>query len=172
MYWLREIFQKMWPARVARMWVRRFRGSSFATLWAICSKNITSAAFLLQTVWRPTSPSCLDPALPTQTTLQRTALNGSSSKLISTTCPRLTRKLPRTRNPSLEESSTRHGCRSRLRTKLARRLPGLRFKYRRSGTGIRSSSPKDFRARQPDKLTPEVCAARHKEVIRKEIHFA
>jgi hypothetical protein len=49
-----------------------------------------------QTVSKPTSPSCLEPALPTQTTRQRTEWNGSGSKTISTNCPRRRWKLPRT----------------------------------------------------------------------------
>ena len=84
----------------------------------------------------PTSPSCFDPVLPSQTTLHRTGLSGSSSKTISTIWPRLNRKLPRTRNPFFEKSITRHGCRLRSRTKLARCLHGLRLKKRCSGTGI------------------------------------
>lgn len=41
------------------------------------------------TVSRPTSPSCLEPALPTQTTLQRSGQGVSSSRISSTTWPRL-----------------------------------------------------------------------------------
>src|SRR5437870_3375739 len=39
------------------------------------------------TISRPTCPSCLEPALPTQTTLQRSGLGVSSSKISSTTWP-------------------------------------------------------------------------------------
>src|SRR5260370_17970136 len=88
---------------------------------------------------RPTSPSCLEPALPTQTTLQRSALGVSSSRITSTTWPRLSSKLPRSRKPSIEESRTRQGSlfglRSRLTTRLARLFDTTRFEWRALGTG-------------------------------------
>jgi hypothetical protein len=79
-----------------------------------------------ETVSRPTSPSCLEPALPIQTTLQRTELSGSWSKMISTACLRLRRKLPRSRKPSFEESRTRQGSLFWLRSRLMTRLASLR----------------------------------------------
>src|SRR5260370_7722289 len=53
----------------------------------------------LYTVSSPISPACLEPGLPIQTTLHRTALSGSSSRISSTACQRPTRKLPSSRNP-------------------------------------------------------------------------
>ena len=98
-----------------------------------------------QTVCRPTSPSRLEPALPTQTTLQRTALSGSSSKMISTSCPRLSRKLPRGRKPSSEESRTRHENRfwfcSRLTTRLATLFARASLQVAAFGNRHRWSSP-------------------------------
>jgi hypothetical protein len=47
--------------------------------------------------------------LPTQTTLQRSEMEGFSSRISSTTWPRLRWKLPRSRKPSFEESRTRQG---------------------------------------------------------------
>src|SRR5208337_5580574 len=70
----------------------------------------------------PTSPSCSDFGLPTHTTLQRTELSGSSSSTISTFCPRFSGKLTRSRNPSFEESRTRHGSLFGLRAKSNTRL--------------------------------------------------
>jgi len=96
---------------------------------------------------RPASPSCLEPALPTQTTLQRSGLGVSSSRISSTTWPRLSSKLPRRRKPSFEESSTRQGSlfglRSRLMTRLARLLDATRFDRRalvRAELGVLSST--------------------------------
>src|SRR6267378_932581 len=91
-------------------------------------------------VSRPTSPSCLEPALPTQTTLHRWGLGISSSRTSSTTWPRLIRwKLPRSRKPSFEESRARHGSlfglRSRLMTNLARLFDSTRFERRALKTG-------------------------------------
>src|SRR5260370_1214773 len=83
--------------------------------------------------------SCLEPALPVQITLQRTALNGSSSRMISTIWPRRRWKLLRRRNPNFEESRTRQGSRfwlrSRLTTRLARALERMRLERRPSGIG-------------------------------------
>src|SRR5258708_1492707 len=80
----------------------------------------------LYTVSRPTSPACLESGLPIHTTLHRTALSGSSSRISSTTCPRLSRKFPCSRKPRSEASTTRQGIlvlfRSRLMTRLARFL--------------------------------------------------
>lgn len=91
------------------------------------------------TVSRPASPSCLEPGLPIHTTLHRTALSGSSSRISSTACPRLNRKFPCSRNPRSEASTTRQGIllwfRSRLMIRLARFLAAIRFKRRPSGTG-------------------------------------
>src|SRR5258706_11774027 len=88
---------------------------------------------------RPTSPSCLEPGLPTQTTLQRSGRSVSSSRISSTTWPRLRWKLPRSRKPSFEESTTRQGSlfwsRSRLMTTLARFFDITRFERRPLGTG-------------------------------------
>src|SRR6267378_4445756 len=88
---------------------------------------------------KPTFPSCLEPGLPTQTTLQRSALGISSSRITSTTWPRLSSKLPRSRKPSIEESRTRQGSlfglRSRLTTRLARLFDTTRFERRALGTG-------------------------------------
>src|SRR5258708_18419942 len=90
-------------------------------------------------VFRPTSPSCLEPALPTQTTLQRSGLGISSSRISSTTWPRLRSKLPRNWKPSFEESRTRQGSlfglRSRLMTRLARLFDTTRFERRGLRTG-------------------------------------
>src|SRR5579859_5783435 len=92
----------------------------------------------IYTVSSPASPVCFEFALPTQTTLQRTGRSGSSSKITSTTCPRLTRQFSRSRKPSLEESSTRHGnlfgLRSGLTTRLARLLDDTRFERRALNT--------------------------------------
>ena len=88
---------------------------------------------------KPTFPSCLEPGLPTQTTLQRSALGISSSRITSTTWPRLSSKLPRSRKPSIEESRTRQGSlfglRSRSTTRLARLFDTTRFERRALGTG-------------------------------------
>src|SRR5258708_33818302 len=90
-------------------------------------------------VFRPTSPSCLEPAFPTQTTLQRSGLGISSSRISSTTWPRLRSKLPRSRKPSFEESRTRQGglfaLRSRLMTRLARLFNTKPFERRALGPG-------------------------------------
>src|SRR6266446_8880794 len=93
----------------------------------------------VHTVSTPASPSCFEPGLPIHTTLHRTALSGSSSRMSSTACPRLSRKLPCSRNPRSEASTTRQGIliwfRSRLMIRLARFFAAIRFKRRPSGTG-------------------------------------
>src|SRR5712692_6344877 len=93
----------------------------------------------LYTVSRPTSPACLESGLPIHTTLHRTALSGSSSRISSTACPRLSRKLPCSRNPRSEASTTRQGIliwfRSRLMIRLARFFAAIRLRRRPSGTG-------------------------------------
>src|SRR6266478_1836619 len=66
-------------------------------------------SFRPHTVSRPASSSCFEPGLPIHTTLHRTALSGSSSRISSTACPRLSRKLPCSRNPLSEASTTRQG---------------------------------------------------------------
>src|SRR6266851_4510775 len=63
----------------------------------------------LYTVSRPTSPACLESGLPIHTTLHRTALSGSSSRISSTACPRLSRKFPCSRNPRSDASTTKTG---------------------------------------------------------------
>jgi len=91
------------------------------------------------TVSTPSSPSCFEPALPIHTTLHFRPLSGSSSRTSSTTCPRLSRKFPRSLNPRSPASTTRHGIlfwfRSRLMTRLARFFDAIRFDRRPSGTG-------------------------------------
>src|SRR5437879_10864913 len=78
------------------------------------------------------------PALPTQTTMQRSGLGISSSRISSTTWPRLRSKLPRSRKPPFEESTTRQGSLLGLRSRLMIRLAGLfdisRFELRPWGT--------------------------------------
>src|SRR5712664_454033 len=87
----------------------------------------------LYAVSRPTSPACLEPALPIHTTLHRTALSGSSSRISSTVCPRLSRKFPCSRNPRSEASTIRQGIlfgfRSRLTTRLARFFAAIRLRF-------------------------------------------
>ena len=61
----------------------------------------------LYTVSRPTSPACLESGLPIHTTLHRTALSGSSSRMSSTVCPRLSRKFPCSRNPRSDATHPR-----------------------------------------------------------------
>src|SRR4029077_6214723 len=109
----------------------------------------------LYTVSRPTSPSCLEPALPIHTTLHRKALYGSSSRMSSTACPRLSRKFPCSRNPRSEASTTRQGIlvwfRSRLMIRLARFLDAIRFKRRPSGTGeVGILSPSGLEVAMPE----------------------
>jgi len=97
------------------------------------------------TVSTPASPSCFVPGLPIHTTLHFRALSGSSSRTSSTTCPRLSRKSPCSRNPRSEASTTRQGIlfwlRSRLMTRLARFRKAIRFARRptgkEEGVGIR-----------------------------------
>src|SRR6266851_911580 len=93
----------------------------------------------LYTVSRPTSPACLESGLPIHTTLHRTALSGSSSRISSTACPRLSRKFPCSRKPRSVASTTRQGIlvwfRSRLMIRLARFFAAIRRKRRPSGTG-------------------------------------
>ena len=90
-------------------------------------------------VCKPTSPSCFEPALPTQTTLQRSGLGMSSSRTSSTTWPRLRSKLARSRKPSFEESRMRQGTlfglRSKLMIRLARLFDTKRFERRALRTG-------------------------------------
>ena len=87
----------------------------------------------LYTVSRPTSPACLESGLPIHTTLHRTALSGSSSRISSTACPRLSRKFPCSRNPRSDASTTRQGIlvwfRSRLMTRLARFFAAIRLRF-------------------------------------------
>src|SRR6267143_6198506 len=88
----------------------------------------------LYTVSRPASPACLESGLPIHTTLHRTALSGSSSRMSSTVCPRLSRKFPCSRKPRSEASTTtRQGLlvwfRSRLMTRLARFFAAIRLRF-------------------------------------------
>src|SRR5205807_3722668 len=72
---------------------------------------------------RPACPSWLEPCLPIHITEHREALSGSSSGMISTICPRFSREVPASLNPSGELSTIRQGTlfgiRSRLTTRLA-----------------------------------------------------
>src|SRR6266852_4627437 len=110
-------------------------------------RGATRHFLLTYTVSTPASPSCFVPGLPIHTTLQRTALNGSSSRTSSTTWPRLRRKSPWSRNPRCEVSTTRQGIlfwsRSRLMTRLARFFVAIRLDRRPSGTeeGVGIFSP-------------------------------
>ena len=83
---------------------------------------------------RPTCASCLDPDLPTQITEHFETFNGSSSGIISTSCPRLNRKVPVSLNPSGELSTMRQGTLfgipSRLTTRLALFFTTIRFDRR------------------------------------------
>src|SRR5882762_6591010 len=87
----------------------------------------------LYTVSRPASPACLESGLPIHITLHRTALSGSSSRISSTACPRLSRKFPCNRNPRSDASTTRQGIlvwfRSRLMTRLARFFAAIRLRF-------------------------------------------
>jgi hypothetical protein len=47
----------------------------------------------------PTCPSCLDPGLPIHITWHFEIFSGSSSGMISTTCPRFSRKVPHESEP-------------------------------------------------------------------------
>ena len=84
----------------------------------------------------PASPSCLEPALPTQITSHRTEFTGSSTTS-STTCPGLSLKLPRNRNPSWDLSTIRQGyifgAPPRLVTRLARFFNITRIERRPCG---------------------------------------
>ena len=90
-----------------------------------------------QTVCSPASPSCLDPGLPTHTTLHRTELEGSSSKMTSTSCPRLRRELTRSLKPPGELSTMRQGdlseCPEEWTIRLARFFVTIRIDARCSG---------------------------------------
>jgi hypothetical protein len=82
----------------------------------------------------PTCPSCLDPGLPIHITWHFEIFSGSSSGMISTTCPRLSRNVPMSLNPSGELSTMRQGSlfgiRSRLTTRLAPFFRTIRFDRR------------------------------------------
>jgi len=100
------------------------------------------------TISKPTSPSYLDPALPTQTTLQRSQIGGNSSRTSSTIWPRLRWKLPRIRKPPCEKSRTRQECLLWLTTRLARLFDSTRIDWRPWGIGRLSIlSPRYFRLR-------------------------
>jgi hypothetical protein len=82
----------------------------------------------------PTCPSCLDPGLPIHITWHFEIFSGSSSGMISTTCPCFSLKVPMSLNPSAELSTMRQGSlfgiRSRLTTRLAPFFRTIRFDRR------------------------------------------
>ena len=90
-------------------------GVIIASIWRVGSRcanykrrrQLPGKAYL-PTACTPACPSCCDPALPTQITSHRTESTGSSSTS-STSCPRLSLKLPRNLNPSCDLSTMRHG---------------------------------------------------------------
>ena len=81
----------------------------------------------------PTSPSCLEPGLPTHIT-RHCAVKKPSSQSTSTICPISNRTPPRNLKPRCELSTTRQGslCARplRLTIKLARFLMAVRFDRR------------------------------------------
>jgi hypothetical protein len=70
---------------------------------------------------KPASPACLEPGLPTHITLQSTPQIACSSKMSSTACPRLSRKVPPTLNPLSELSRMMHGTLSSRRPRFTTR---------------------------------------------------
>ncbi len=92
----------------------------------------------LPTVCNPTSPTCCDSGLPTHITSHRSESTGSS-KTISTSCPRLSLKLPRNLNPSWDLSTIRQGnifwTPLRVMTRLARFFVTIRLDRRRPWIG-------------------------------------
>jgi hypothetical protein len=92
----------------------------------------------LPTVCNPASPTCSDPALPVHITSHRTEYTGSS-KTSSTSCPRLSLKLPRNLKPSWDLSTIRQGnifwTPLRVMTRLARFFVTIRLDRRRPWIG-------------------------------------
>ena len=92
----------------------------------------------LPTICNPTSPTCSNSVLPVHTTSHRTESAGSS-KTSSTSCPRLSLKLPRNLNPSWDLSTIRQGnifwTPLRVMTRLARFFVTMRLDRRRPWIG-------------------------------------
>src|SRR6266403_6293241 len=87
----------------------------------------------LPIICNPTSPTCSNSVLPVHTTSHRSESTGSS-KTISTSCPRLSLKLPFNLKPSWDLSTIRQGnifwTPLRLKTRLARCFVVIRLDRR------------------------------------------
>src|SRR5437879_6461674 len=92
----------------------------------------------LPTICNPTSPTCSNSVLPVHTTSHCSESTGSS-KTISTSCPRLSLKLPFNLRPSWDLSTIRQGnifwTPLRVMTRLARFFVTVRLDRRRPWVG-------------------------------------
>src|SRR6266436_3625456 len=112
---------------------RGWKGHSLRWSTVILNTSSSKPKSHLPTVCNPTSPTCCDSGLPTQITSHRTESTGSS-KTSSTSCPRLSLKLPFNLKPSWDLSTIRQGnifwTPLRLKTRLARCFVVIRLDRR------------------------------------------